>query len=196
MFLLDLALKFWKPLAGIVICIAIALALGAMKRSYDDGKREEGAKPVRAELVALQKQVTAAQERASALALQWDQQRQVAEAAGKERDDERAKRMAESKVRLAALPPAVAAVVVPAAALSVLDNAIDAGSAAPAPGPAGEAPAAAPAVAETAAQPDGTVGLLIEWGALAVAKYDECRDLLTGWQTFYRGLQTAQGASP
>ena len=46
MFLLDLALKFWKPLAGIVLCIAIALALGSMKRSYDDGKREEGAAPV------------------------------------------------------------------------------------------------------------------------------------------------------
>ena len=193
MFLLDLALKFWKPIAGIVIVLAIVLALGAMKRSYDDGKRAEGAKPVQEMHDAY---VKAARERTTAITLAWDVKRVEAEQAGKVADDERAKRMAESKVRLAALPPAVAAVVVPAAALSVLDNAIDAGSAAPAPGPAGEAPAAAPAVAETAAQPDGTVGLLIEWGALAVAKYDECRDLLTGWQTFYRGLQTAQGASP
>ena len=193
MFLLDLALKFWKPLALFVAAMAIALALGAMKRSYDDGKRAEGAKPVQA---AFDAYVETARKRTTEITLAWDAKRIEAETAGKVADDERAKRFAESKKRAQALPAAVAAVVVPAAALGVLDAAIDAGSAAPTPGPAVAPPAATPAVAETAAQPDGTVGLLIEWGAMAVAEYDRCRDLLTGWQTFYRGLQAAQVPEP
>ena len=193
MFLLDLALKFWKPLAMFVAALAIALALAAMKRSYDDGKRAEGAKPVQA---AFDAYVETARKRTTEITLAWDAKRIEAEQAGKVADEERAKLFAESKMRAQALPPAVAAVVVPAAALGVLDAAIDAGSAAPTPGPAGAPPAATPAAAETAAQPDGTVGLLIEWGAMAVAKYDECRDLVTGWQAFYRGLQAAQVPEP
>ena len=182
----------------VVVWIGVALIglwFGAVgiKHTYDDGKRAEGAKPVQERFDVY---VKAARERTSAITLAWDQKRIEAEQAGKVADEERAKLFAESKMRAQALPAAVAAVVVPAAALGVLDAAIDAGSAAPTPGPAGAPPAATPAAAETAAQPDGTVGLLIEWGAMAVAKYDECRDLVTGWQAFYRGLQAAQVPEP
>ena len=148
MFLLDLALKFWKPLAGIVLCIAIALALGAMKRSYDDGKREEGAAPIRAEFKAYK---DAAMARTTAITLAWDAKRIEAEQAGKVADDERAKRMAESKVRLAALPAAVAAAPVDARAVSLLNDAIAGQQPAPA-GPAAEPEPAAAAVAQGADQ--------------------------------------------
>lgn len=193
MFLLDLALKFWKPIAGIVLCIAIILALGAMKRSYDDGKREEGAAPVRAEFAAY---VETARKRTTAITLAWDQKRIEAETAGKVADNERAKRMAESKVRLAALPPAVAAVVVPGRALSLLDDAIRASDPTLAAGPAAapvESPAAAPVAAP---ERDGTVGLLTAWGLDVVRLYDACREQVIGWNAFYRGLQAAQVPEP
>lgn len=192
-FALDLALKFWKPLAGIVLCVAIALALGAMKRSYDDGKREEGAAPIRAEFAAYK---DAAMARTTAITLAWDQKRIEAETAGKVADDERAKRMAESQKRLAALPAAVAAVVVPGRALSLLDDAIRASNPAPAAGPAAapvESPAAAPVAAP---EQDGTVGLLTAWGLDVVRLYDACREQVIGWQAFYRGLQAAQVLEP
>lgn len=186
---LDLALRFWKPLAGIVIVLAIVLALGAMKRSYDDGKRAEGAKPVQA---AFDAYVKAAQERTTAITLAWDAKRIEAEQAGKVADDERAKRMAESQKRLAALPPAVAAVIVPGRALSLLDDAIRASDSPTPAGPAAvpvESPAATPVAAP---EQDGTVGLLTAWGLDVVRLYDACREQVTGWQAFYKGLQVAQ----
>ena len=210
MFLLDLALKFWKPLAGVVLCIAIALALGAMKRSYDDGKREEGAAPIRAEFKAYK---DAAMARTTAITLAWDQKRIEAEQAGKVADDERARRIAESKVRLAALPAAVAAAPVDARAVSLLNDAIAGQQPAPA-GPAAEPEPATAAVAQGADQQreqmhplgdrpgDGlhdngtTVGLLTGWALEAIRLYDQCREQVIGWQAFYRGLQAAQGAEP
>ena len=193
MFLLDLALKFWKPLALFVAALAIALALGAIKRSYDDGKREEGAAPVRAEFEAYKK---TAMERTSAITLAWDAKRIEAEQAGKVADDERAKRFAESKKRAQALPPAVAAVVVPGRALSLLDDAIRASDPAPIAGPA-VAPVESPAAAPVAApEQDGTVGLLTAWGLDVVRLYDACREQVIGWQAFYAGLQAAQTPEP
>lgn len=213
---MDVALavlaKIWKPLAIVGTVLILWFGMLAIKHSYDDGKREEGAAPVRAEFAAY---VETARKRTTAITLAWDQKRIEAEAAGKVADDERAKRMAESKVRLAALPPAVAAVPVDARAVSLLNDAIAGQQPAPA-GPAAEPEPAAAAVAQGADQqreqmhPPGdrpgdglhdngtTVGLLTGWALEAIRLYDACRAQVTGWQAFYRNLQDAQqqGASP
>lgn len=182
-------LTWWRPIAAAVALVALYLAVVGLKHSYDEGKRDEGRAEVQAKFDAY---VTAAMERTSAITLAWDAKRIEAETAGKVADDERAKRFAESKMRAQALPAAVAAVVVPAAALGVLDDAIRASDRAETPGSAG-APVENPAAATPAAtEPDGTVGLLTAWGLEVVALYDACRDQVTGWQTFYRGLQAAQ----
>lgn len=190
---LDLALRFWKPLAGIVIVLAIVLALGAMKRSYDDGKRAEGAKPVQA---AFDAYVKAAQERTTAITLAWDAKRIEAEQAGKVADDERAKRMAESQKRLAALPPAVAAVVVPGGVRMLLNDAIDSAAAPPA---VASAPIeAAPAVAESPASDraaDTTIGQLAEWGAEVINVCAVYRDRALALVQFYESLRESQGQS-
>lgn len=193
MFAVDLALRFWKPIAIGLAVLAIVLAAGALKRGYDDGKRAEGAAPVQEMHDAY---VKAARERTTAITLAWDQKRIEAEAAGKAADDERARRIAESKKRAAALPAAVAAVVVPAAALELLDDAIRTSDRAETPGSAGAPVENPPAVTPAAAEPDGTVGLLTAWGLEVVALYDACRDQVTGWQGFYRGLQAAQTPEP
>ena len=41
-----------------------------------------------------------------------------------------------------------------------------------------------------------TVGLLTGWALEAIRLYDQCREQVTGWQAFYRGLQAAQWAEP
>ena len=190
-------LTFWKPIAGLVALLALGLAIMAVKHSYDDGKREEGAAPVRAEFDAYRK---AATERTTAITLAWDQKRIAAETAQKGLDDERANRLADASKRAQALPAAVAAVVVPAAALSVLDDAIRASDQPAATGSAGGIVEARPAPAAAAPDParngDGNVGLLVQWGVLVSAMYDACRDQVTGWQRFYADLRAAQPAEP
>lgn len=189
---LALLAKIWKPLAIVAAVAILWFGLLAVKHSYDDARRAEGAAPALKQLTALQDQVKAAQDRASALALQWDTERQKAEAAAKGMDDERSKRLAEAQIRVKALPAVVAAVVVPAAALGVLDDAIRASEPVPAPGPAREPEQARPVAATAAPDADGTLGPLIQWGAQVVTLYDACRDQVHGWQAFYRGLQAAQ----
>lgn len=186
-------LTWWRPIAAAVALVALYLAVVGLKHSYDEGKRDEGRAEVQAKFDAY---VTAAMERTSAITLAWDAKRIEAETAGKVADDERAKRFAESKMRAQALPAAVAAVVVPAPAVGVLQRAIDDSAAAT--GPARESEPAHPIAAE---HPDdtgaaSTVGLLTAWGLEVVRLYDACRDQVTGWQAFYQGLQAAQEPTP
>ena len=211
---MDVALavlaKIWKPLAIVGAVLILWFGLLAIKHSYDDGKRAEGALPVQEMHDAY---VKAARERTTAITLAWDAKRIEAETAGKVADDERARRIAESKVRLAALPAAVAAAPVDARAVSLLNDAIAGQQPAPA-GPAAEPEPAAAAVAQGADQqreqmhPPGdrpgdglhdngtTVGLLTGWALEAIRLYDQCREQVIGWQAFDRGLQAAQGAEP
>ena len=155
---------------------------------FTERYREEGRMEVRAEWdldkVARRKLVTE-------ITLAWNDQRIAAEAAEKERDEERAKRIATATIRAKTLAPEVAGVVVPGAALRVLDVAI-----ADSPAFAGTADHAyktpPAATAATADDSDGTVGALTEWGVRVIGLYDACRDMVTAWQAFYAGLQKDQ----
>ncbi len=121
------------------------------------------------------------------ITLLWNDKRIAADKLQEERDSERAKRteMAASAARN--LPAAVSSVVVPRAAVGVLNNAI--GDTAPTAGPAGQ-PAKEPAA--TAESADSTVGLLTQWGVQCIAAYEEARGMVTGWQAFYSSLRAAQ----
>lgn len=190
---LSLALRFWKPIAGALLVLAVVLAIGAAKHSYDSARRDEGRAEVQAKFDAY---VAAARERATALALAWDEQRQAADAAERELDDERTKRRAATVAEVAALPPDVARAPVPAVALGVLDDAIAASNAAAAAGSAGqpdEAPAAAPADSPVSPGGDGQLGPLIGWAATVIDLYDQCRAQVSGWARFYAGLRGAGG---
>jgi hypothetical protein len=77
---IELAIKFWKPIAAIVGVLILLASFFALKHSYDEGRRDEGRAEVQAKFDAY---VNESRERSSALALQWDQQRQAAEAGPK-----------------------------------------------------------------------------------------------------------------
>lgn len=186
-----LLLRFWKPLAGVVLLLAVVLAVLSWKHGYDEARRGEGRAEVQAQFDAY---VQAARERSTALALAWDQQRQAAEQAGKDLADERTARAADNAAHLAALPDAVARAPVPAAALDVLDRAVAASNAAAPAGPAVEPDRAAPAASGGAADVDGQLGPLIGWAASVIDLYDQCRARVAGWAAFYAGLQAAQPA--
>lgn len=187
-----LLFRFWKPLAGALLALAVVLAVLSAKHSYDDGRRDEGRAEIQAKFDAY---VTAARERATALALAWDQQRQAADAAERELDDARSQRRAAAVAQVAALPPDVARAPVPAAAFGVLDAAVAASNAAAVAGPAGQsdAPGAAPAAGPANDGRDGQVGALIGWAAAVVDLYDQCRAQVNGWVRFYDGLRAAGG---
>lgn len=183
---------FWKPIALIVGIAALWFGVMALKHSYDEGKRDEGRAEVRAELDAYK---AAAMERTSAITLAWDQQRQATEAAAKGLDDERSKRLADSRDRVRTLPPTVAAVVVPPRAASLLNDAIAASNQPAAAGPAFAPVESRPAAAASTddRQSDAsTVGQVTAWAVEVIALYSACRDQVAGWIAFYAGLRAAQ----
>ncbi len=167
---------------GIVLALAVAAAWFwhlATKHYEDIG---------RAEVQLKWDQDTARRiKQTSDMALLWNDKRIAADKLQEERDSERAKRteMAASAARN--LPAAVSGVVVPRAAVGVLNNAI--GDTAPTAGPAGEPAKESAATAESA---DSTVGLLTQWGVQCIAAYEEARGMVTGWQAFYSSLRAAQ----
>lgn len=177
------------------VAAAAALVIG-LKHSYDEGKRNEGRAEVRKkEVDPLKAQIKAAQDRASALALQWDEQRKAADAAGAERDAERQARFDDARKYVAAIPRAIAAQPVPVDVVRVLDASIAAANRPETPGPAAES-VAEPARPSPA--PEGTVtfGALAEWGQAVAQLYDRCRDTVNGWQAFYANLRASEKGAP
>ncbi len=122
------------------------------------------------------------------MTLLWDQQRQASEKAQQEAASERAKREQVASDRVRTLPPAVAAIRVPAVAIRVPNDAL--GGAAPTPRAAPE-----PGDGSVAAPGDSNVGLVIGWAVDVIGYYNACRDEVIGWQTFYQSLRNAQGKS-
>jgi hypothetical protein len=100
-------------------------------------------------------------------------------------------RIAQDRVR--ALPPSVAAAVVPAAAANVVRDAIASANDQRTPaGPAVEPDKARPSVAADTDRADSTAGQLTAWAVEVIGLYASCRDQVDGWITFYAGLQSAQ----
>jgi hypothetical protein len=172
----------WKVIAALAIAAALAYAWHTFVEKY----REQGRVEVRAEWEAdALRRVQALQETEAKLAAKSIE---AGRAIG-ERDNERRKRAAEAQKHAQALAPAVAAVVVPAAAVGVLRDALAASD----PAPATRSPGAAQgSAAAAAAGADSTVGLLTGWGVEVINLYDACRSQVTGWINFYASLQAAQ----
>lgn len=184
--LLALAIKFWKPLAMVLGAIVLMTVVGIAKHRYDDGKREEGRAEIQAKWDADKAERI---KRTTEITNLWDSKRQEAEKNAEDRDHERRLRADLATVAARGLPPAVARIVVPHSAVSVLDRAIDAGSATQIAGPAREPAKASAPAAEGA---DSTVGLLTQWGVQCIAAYEEARGMVVGWQDFYQSLRGSQ----
>ncbi len=119
---------FWKPLAIGLAVLVLVVGFGIAKHRYDEAKRDEGRSEIQAKwdvdkaarIKALSDQVAL-----------WDQTRQKFEKAAEERDREHELRITEVNALASRLPASVAAVVVPRAAIGVLDAAVhDTGTAA------------------------------------------------------------------
>lgn len=168
---------------GIAV-LAILAALAYAWHRFTEHYREQGREEVRLEWEKDKAERIAA---ADAMVEVWRGEVARAGKASRERDDERRKRRDEAARRAAELPPEVAGVAVPGAAVGVLNRAL--GDTAPATGSTGapERPAAA-----AAAGADSTVGLLTGWGIEVIAMYETCRARVTEWREFYAALQAAQ----
>ena len=192
---IDLALRFWKPLAIGLAVLAIVLAVGALKRSYDDGKRAEGAKPVQEMHDAYVKR---AQDRATELALLWDQKRQQADQFAQERDHAIAEKLAAAKRAAATLPPAIAAAVVPADVVRLLNDpgpAADPADVARPAEPTPRADAAVPGPADPAGE-ESNFGLMVETWRTARVLYEACVERVDQITAFYDSLRAAQPPTP
>lgn len=191
--LLAFGFNNWRVIAaGIAALAALSLfAYGAHK--YNEHERAEGRAEVQAKFDAFkaekEKERLAAVQRATDITNLWNATRERGDKLERERDAERNQRLAAATVAAKTLPPGVAAVVVPAPAVRVLNDAIDAGNTSHVAEPAGSVAKDAAPVAEGAAS---TVGLLTQWGVQCADLYDEARGMVEGWQRFYAGLQAAQ----
>jgi hypothetical protein len=134
--------------------------------------------------------IRTAQQRASAMALLWDKERQGREADARTAEANRLAAFVPVEAAARNLPAPVARVLFPATAARVLDAAVGAANAQIA-GPATVPPekAAAPP-----ADPAGTVdvGGVVAWGIACAKQYAEVAAQVTGWQTYYASLQAAQ----
>ncbi len=133
-----------------------------------------------------------AHKRATAMVLLWDKERQGREQDAKQRDVDRTARFAPILAASRSLPADVARTPFPAAAVVVLERAIDAGNASIT-RPSGEPPeATGPAPTAPAGVVDA--GGLTEWGVNVSGLYATCVDRVHGWEDFYTGLRNAQVA--
>lgn len=176
---------------GLIVGLAGALLWG--KHTYDEARRNEGRAEIKAQWDRDIARRTADLAQITQL---WSEQRQRAEAATNERDKLRAERFAAIAAANRNLPPSVADIRIPAAAVSLFNSAVGAANAAPS-GPTDKpaAPAAAPSSStDTGNTPRGAtnLGVLVGWATDAAASFAECRDQVIGWQRFYSSLQTAQ----
>ena len=122
----------------------------------------------------------------------WDQQRQKAEAAQEVAQHAQDQLIAQAQAAARALPPAVAAIRIPAVAVRVPNDALDRE-------PGATGPPAQPGADTAPSAADSDVGLVVGWIVdTVIPLYNACRVEVTGWQAYYASLQAAQpkGASP
>ena len=163
--------------------IALGLLLFGLKTSYDHKHEAIGA----ARVQALWDTDKAARIKAfSDMTTKWITAASNADAAIKERDDARAKLLASAKNRAANLPPAIAAIPVPYQSVVVLNDAIRDSAIVASPSAKPDATAAGPSAGSN-------IGMLTEWGVTCIAMYDQARQRLNDWATFYQSLRDAQG---
>ena len=176
---------FGLPVALLIrvgIILAIAAAAAWCWHVFAESMREQGREEVRAEWAADTARRVKMTTQITGL---WDEQRKKAETATATLDAERAARAEANRVKVAALPPAVAGAVFSGVARRLLNDAIR--DSAP---PTGTA--SSPEHASTAPPVDSTVGAITEWGVAVVDLYAACKDQVEGWQQFYSGLRAAQ----
>lgn len=140
----------------------------------------------RAEVATLKSEKAAAQKMAAAIATKYGEQVAATQAAEAQRDGERNARFVPVESAARNLPAAIARIVVPAAAVRVLDDAIIASNATLA------KPAAGAAESARAPPADSDLASVTSWGVTCAKQYAELADEVVGWQRFYAGLQAAQ----
>lgn len=175
-------LMFWKPLAGILLIVALAAGALFAKHRYDEGLREEGRAEVRAEWAADKAKIAADLMRRSENA---EREKQEAERKAVIAERARVARFATLKARADA-EAAAAPVRVTPAYVGLLH---DARIAAEASRPAGQVAEAAPAPSESA-QAYGVA--MLAWAALAL----ERDGLWSEYVDTIRRACTPQGADP
>jgi hypothetical protein len=182
-------IAFWKPIAGILLVLALVGTVAFAKHRYDERRRDEGRVEVQAKWDAYKAEQI---ERTTAMTMLWDSKRQEVDRVSADRDklrDERTRTLASA---VSSLPVAVAGVVVPAVAVSVLNAGASAANAAGTPGEPEKT------VATSAPSADSTVGRITGWTVLVLDILGECRDRVAEWDKFYADLRAAQpkGVTP
>lgn len=123
---------------------------------------------------------------AAAIAVKYGEQVQATAAAEVKLEGERNARFVPVESAAHNLPAAVARIRVPASAVRVLDDAVDAANASLA------KPAAGAVESARAPAADSDLEGLTAWGVTCAKQYAEAADEVIGWQRFYAGLQAAQ----
>lgn len=176
--------------------LAVLAAVGAIvwkvqhwcNAACKDAQAETVAAVARAE--AAEAAIDRAKKETARVTLAWAADSVAAQTRAIEAKGERDVRFAPIHNAARGLPAADARVRIPDSAVGVLDRAVDAGNATitrPAAGAADQARA-------TPADPAGVVDVagLTAWGVQVAQQYAACADQVTGWQTFYGGLQRNQ----
>jgi len=179
----GILLEFWKPIALLLIVVALVGFVAYKKDQYDEGKMDLGRAEVQAKWDTDKAERIA---RTAAMTMLWDAKRQEAEKASDERDKARADRMGLVASARDRIPVAVASRPVPAVAVDVLNAGAGATNA------AGTASESTKTVAASAASADSTIGLLVGWGVVVLDILGECRDRVSEWERFYSSLRSAQ----
>ena len=163
-----------------VEALDVIAVLWALKAGYDHKHEAIGAARVQVQFDAYK---AAATKRSTDLALLWAAKVDEAATAQTKLDTERQQRIDDAKKQAQQLPPSVASVRIPAAAVRVLDYAAG-NSEAP-------KPAAEPATNPAPAPEDSNLGIVTQWAVTVIGYYNACRDEVIGWQSFYHSLQEA-----
>lgn len=118
--MLAFVLKYWKWIALAVAVLVLWGVVTVAKRTYDEGKREEG----RAEIQIRWDEDKARRIKATTdQVLLWDKERQKHEKAIRERDEQHELRIKEARALVAKLPLSVARTAVPASVVELLNRA-------------------------------------------------------------------------
>ena len=173
-------LTFWKPIAIILVVIALAAAVGIEKHRYDERRRDEGRADIQAKWDA---DIQVRIKRTTEITNLWDQQRQRADKEAEDHERIRIALFADVATLSARVPDRDRAVVVPASAVRVLNSAVvaantDAASA-----------SGKPREEASATSGDSNVGELVKWGIDCATKYADAVDEVLGLQSFYNKLR-------
>lgn len=192
---LALLTRFWKPLLIGLALVALWFGAVGLKHAYDDERRAEGAAPIQKKL---DQYIKTAQERTTAMTMAWNEKRHQADQLAQERDHAIAEKLAAAKRAAATLPPAVAAIVVPADVVRLLNDpgpAVDPAGAARPPEPTPRADAAVPGPADPAG-PESNFGLMVETWRSARVLYEACVERVALITEFYDSLRAVQAVPP